>query len=70
MTNEEFERNPEPEELPRGILCPLSSLRKFSTGFSCQRESCAWWDELSNRCSIVSIAKGLRDHTVEVLRDI
>lgn len=70
MTTEKFEQSPEPEELPKGILCLLSSLRKFSTGFSCQRESCAWWDELSNRCSIVSIAKELGDHTVEILRDI
>lgn len=70
MTTKEFERNSEPEELPRGILCPLSSLRKFSTGFSCQRESCAWWDEGGRCCSIVSIAKELRDHTVEILRDI
>ena len=40
-------------------VCPMNPNRSKSDFSPCMQRECAWWNELSEQCSIVTIAQGL-----------
>lgn len=54
----------------KDLLCPITSVRGFPEGCTCQKDRCAWYEPELKKCSILVIAKELEEHAVEVLRDL
>lgn len=54
----------------KDLLCPITSVRGFPEGCTCQKEACAWYEPELKKCSVLVIAKELEEHAVEVLREI
>ena len=41
----------------KDLLCPITSVRGFPEGCTCQKDRCAWYEPELEKCSVLVIAK-------------
>lgn len=50
----------------KDLLCPITSVRGFPEGCTCQKDRCAWYEPELKKCSVLVIAKELEEHAAPV----
>jgi len=40
-------------------ICPLNPNRKHQDTTNCVEEQCAWWNDVSEQCAMLTVAQGM-----------